>query len=505
MLGIQPREFFGKGWQTPDRDVRAPHLVALSHHFNFVSYWVATEIMMAGPDVEAQAEVIRCFLRLAERCSEINNFNALAAIIAGLNNGAVQRLHRVWASVGEKPREVFLRFDEFLSPHQNYAQYRNRLRAVSGVQPVVPYLPVLLRDATYINDGNPDYLDAAKTQINLDKLLLIGQCYDSLRASLEKPYPYLLHGSTLRQLHSMSPWTEDELYARSEVFEPKKIASMQSIDAIRIESLLASDPSLWSNDEVCAWLRHVGFGEFMAPFNTARITGRELLALDHATLSGLGIVKLGERKRLLKAIAALAGGDQLHPSSPDDESSDHQKLTMDTSTGSTFAEDTEDIEIRLWNEEDVVQWARAIIDESEASHLRTVNGSQLLELEDNTLCALGVSKIGSRKRLLREIEVLRGSRPSSRGSSRAGSRGSSRASSGSNSPAGSRSESVDAMVRLLLFSTSPSLLHLHLLSFRRLHPSGGMRPTWASGLIRSIWGCIGRLSRRRRSKARSCW
>jgi len=55
----------------------------------------------------------------------------------------------------------------------NYKKYRDALvQEAEHKLPVVPYLGVYLRDLTFIDEGNPDYIDDL---INFGKLLMIGE------------------------------------------------------------------------------------------------------------------------------------------------------------------------------------------------------------------------------------------------------------------------------------------------------------------------------------------
>ena len=58
--------------------------------------------------------------------------------------------------------------------------------------------------------------------------------------------------------------------------------------------------------DVPGWLRRSGFGEYAEFFAENRIDASVLLQLDDNDLKELGVVALGDRKKLLAAIAALA-------------------------------------------------------------------------------------------------------------------------------------------------------------------------------------------------------
>ncbi len=67
--------------------------------------------------------------------------------------------------------------------------------------------------------------------------------------------------------------------------------------------------------DVSAWLTGLGMGEHARSFADNEIDAATLADLTADDLKELGVTKLGQRKRLLAAIAALAGG-QPQPSPP---------------------------------------------------------------------------------------------------------------------------------------------------------------------------------------------
>src|SRR3954467_12631859 len=58
--------------------------------------------------------------------------------------------------------------------------------------------------------------------------------------------------------------------------------------------------------DVSAWLCSLGLEQYVAAFGDNAVDGEVLRDLSDADLQGLGIAPLGHRKKLLKAIAALA-------------------------------------------------------------------------------------------------------------------------------------------------------------------------------------------------------
>jgi hypothetical protein len=89
--GVEPREFLGQAWQKERKAELAPNLTRLIERFNKIGYWVATEVLTKH-DVKVRVKYIKKFIKIAFRCYECNNFNAIMQILSGLNNSSVKRL-----------------------------------------------------------------------------------------------------------------------------------------------------------------------------------------------------------------------------------------------------------------------------------------------------------------------------------------------------------------------------------------------------------------------------
>jgi len=63
----------------------------------------------------------------------------------------------------------------------------------------------------------------------------------------------------------------------------------------------------WSVDRVLEWLASMDLSHLMGVFREHRITGDVLLDLSSDDLAEVGVHALGDKKRLLRAIASLRG------------------------------------------------------------------------------------------------------------------------------------------------------------------------------------------------------
>lgn len=96
----------------------------------------------------------------------------------GLSNVAVSRLSQTWERLPGKLKRTFAEFETLIDPSRNHRRYRV---AVSKINPpLVPFMPLLLKDMTFCHEGNKTYIDGL---VNFEKMHMIGQTLRSLRHS----------------------------------------------------------------------------------------------------------------------------------------------------------------------------------------------------------------------------------------------------------------------------------------------------------------------------------
>eukprot|EP01114_Cavostelium_apophysatum_P024061 TRINITY_DN928_c0_g1_i1.p1 TRINITY_DN928_c0_g1~~TRINITY_DN928_c0_g1_i1.p1 ORF type:complete len:338 (+),score=61.47 TRINITY_DN928_c0_g1_i1:146-1159(+) len=94
---IKHSEFLHMSRKKDGSDERnaAPNLVKMVDRFNLVSYWVATEIVMQN-EAKQREKTIRKFVLVAEHLRELNNYNGVMEVIAGLNLWPITRMRATW-------------------------------------------------------------------------------------------------------------------------------------------------------------------------------------------------------------------------------------------------------------------------------------------------------------------------------------------------------------------------------------------------------------------------
>lgn len=137
--------------------------------FNEVQFWVATEVCLCQ-DEERRALLIRKFIKLAAYLKEQKNLNSFFAVMFGLSNTAVSRLSKTWQRLPHKTRKLYSIFERLMDPSWNHRSYRLAVAKLSP--PLIPFLPLILKDLTFIHEGNKNTVD---NLVNFEKMRMIAK------------------------------------------------------------------------------------------------------------------------------------------------------------------------------------------------------------------------------------------------------------------------------------------------------------------------------------------
>ncbi|KAJ3450892.1 ras guanine nucleotide exchange factor i-related [Anaeramoeba flamelloides] len=165
---IKPAELLNCAWSKPKLKHRAKNVLELIERFNEMSQWVATKIIQRER-VRDRVKILTKFIMIANHLFKLNNFNSLISIMSGINSSAVHRLKFTFEELAPKNTEIINNFKQLLSGEGSYKKYRKHLHQIEP--PCVPYLGVYLTDITFIEDGNPDYVN--ENLINFSKRRLV--------------------------------------------------------------------------------------------------------------------------------------------------------------------------------------------------------------------------------------------------------------------------------------------------------------------------------------------
>ncbi|XP_070212398.1 rap guanine nucleotide exchange factor 4-like isoform X2 [Littorina saxatilis] len=137
--------------------------------FNEVQFWVVTEMLLVN-NVSKRVQLLRKFIKLASHCKDFQNLHSFFAIVMGLSNIAVSRLSQTWEKLPGKVRKLFEEFETIMDPSRNHRVYR--LTVAKMTPPIIPFMPLLMKDMTFTHDGNKTYFG---NLVNFEKMHMIAQ------------------------------------------------------------------------------------------------------------------------------------------------------------------------------------------------------------------------------------------------------------------------------------------------------------------------------------------
>uniref|UniRef100_A0A3Q3L4F4 Rap guanine nucleotide exchange factor 4b n=1 Tax=Labrus bergylta TaxID=56723 RepID=A0A3Q3L4F4_9LABR len=133
--------------------------------FNQVQLWVVTEVCLCG-QLSKRVQLLKKFIKIAAHCREFKNMNSFFAIIMGMSNPAVSRLSQTWEKLPTKFKKFYAEFESMMDPSRNHRSYR--LTVTKLEPPIIPFMPLLLKDMTFTHEGNKTLID---NMINFEKMV----------------------------------------------------------------------------------------------------------------------------------------------------------------------------------------------------------------------------------------------------------------------------------------------------------------------------------------------
>ncbi|KAK4238363.1 ras guanine nucleotide exchange factor domain-containing protein [Achaetomium macrosporum] len=164
---VTPEELLGSKW-TKLGGVGAPNVKAMSTFTTGLTNLVVDTILQFE-EVKKRATAIKYWIKVANQCSQLHNYDALMAITCALSNTSIQRLKMTWDFVPVKRKEMLKSLQEAVDIRQNFKTLRSKLQ--NQVTPCLPFLGMYLTDLTFVDVGNPatKTSDTGLTVVNFDK------------------------------------------------------------------------------------------------------------------------------------------------------------------------------------------------------------------------------------------------------------------------------------------------------------------------------------------------
>ncbi|XP_077470831.1 rap guanine nucleotide exchange factor 4-like isoform X2 [Stigmatopora argus] len=150
--------------------------------FNQVQLWVVTEVCLCS-QLSKRVQLLKKFIKIAAHCREFKNLNSFFAIIMGMSNPAVSRMTQTWEKLPTKFKKFYAEFESMMDPSRNHRSYR---LTVSKLEPpIIPFMPLLLKDMTFTHEGNKTFIDS---MVNFEKMRIIANTIRQVRHCRSQPF-----------------------------------------------------------------------------------------------------------------------------------------------------------------------------------------------------------------------------------------------------------------------------------------------------------------------------
>ena len=226
---ILPEELLDTEWTRKSGSL-AVNVRAMSTLSTDLAHLVTDSILYLE-EPKKRAATIKHWVKIANKCLELDNYDSLMAIICSLNSSMISRLRRTWDVVSQKTKTTLEHLRGVVDISRNYAVLRQRLQ--NRVPPCLPFVGTYLTDLTFVDHGNQPLRslpteDGEMAVINFDKHMKTARIISELQR-FQIPY-------RLTEVPELQAWMQNEFvrvrsngespqqtfYRRSLVLEPRE-------------------------------------------------------------------------------------------------------------------------------------------------------------------------------------------------------------------------------------------------------------------------------------------
>ncbi|PFH55941.1 hypothetical protein XA68_17364 [Ophiocordyceps unilateralis] len=183
-------------------------------HFNHVAKWVANMILLRDK-AKHRAQMLEKFMNIALKLRQLNNYNGLAAVLAGINGTAIHRLAQTRALVPAEVQKRFAGLVILMGTQKSHFAYR--LAWENSPLPRIPLMHLHRRDLVSAEEGSKTFVGPQRDRINWRKFEVLGDVLLPMMKSQGTAYPNLTKHDTARDLilGCRMPMDDEEIYQRS--------------------------------------------------------------------------------------------------------------------------------------------------------------------------------------------------------------------------------------------------------------------------------------------------
>nr|XP_056716017.1 rap guanine nucleotide exchange factor 1 isoform X4 [Euleptes europaea] len=200
-------------WAKEQNEEKSPNLTQFTEHFNNMSYWVRSIIMLQEKAQDRERLLLK-FIKIMKHLRKLNNFNSYLAILSALDSAPIRRLE--WQ---KQTSEGLAEYCTLIDSSSSFRAYRAALGEVEP--PCIPYLGLILQDLTFVHLGNPDYLEG---KVNFSKRWQQFNILDSMRRFQQVHYEIKRNDDIISFFNDFSDHlAEEALWELSLKIKPRNI------------------------------------------------------------------------------------------------------------------------------------------------------------------------------------------------------------------------------------------------------------------------------------------
>lgn len=223
---ITPSELVSfKDLDNPDMDHSNNNMKRFINHSNEMSTFVSFSIVNAIGKAKGRAGMYTFWANVLDQLIKINNFSTGVSVLLGLSNPAVTRLHQTQKYIKKDAKAKVTAGDELFFPGSNHRSYRQRKQSCDP--PLLPQITVVLKDLTFIDDGNSNFQKGTHL-IHFYKRDLVYEMIQSISRFQNNTFNFVLirdfhelFKKTLLWHSRLSAQNKKDLYITSLDLEPK--------------------------------------------------------------------------------------------------------------------------------------------------------------------------------------------------------------------------------------------------------------------------------------------
>lgn len=129
----------------------APNVKAMAAFSTDISQFVWDTILQQE-DAKKRATILKHWIKVAQKCLELNNYDCMLAIVCSINSSSIIRLKKTWEAVSQRRKDLFQSLLSIASNDHNRSTLRQRQN--NHAPPCLPFIGIYLTDLGFADLGN---------------------------------------------------------------------------------------------------------------------------------------------------------------------------------------------------------------------------------------------------------------------------------------------------------------------------------------------------------------